>query len=51
MHAYVLYGDKRYKDLFIENTEESKGYQEELLKMTDSQEVKQRIDQAINGEN
>ena len=45
MHAYVLYGDKRYKDLFIENTEESKGYQEELLKMTDSEEVKQLIDQ------
>ena len=23
VHAYVLYGDKQYKDLFMENTEES----------------------------
>ena len=47
VHAYVLYGDKQYKDLFMENTEESKKYQEEILKMNDSEEVKQRIDQAV----
>ncbi len=47
VHAYVLSGNKRYKDLFMENTEESIKYQEEILKMNDSKEVKQRIDQAI----
>src|ERR1700748_3249134 len=47
VHAYVLYGDKHYKDLFMENTEESIKYQEEILKMNDSKEVKQQIDQAI----
>ena len=47
VHAYVLYGDKRYKDLFMENTEESIKYQEEILKMNDSAEVKQLIDQTV----
>ena len=47
VHAYVLYGDKRYKELFTQNTEESISYQEEILKMNDSEEVKQLIDQSV----
>ena len=47
VHAYVISGNKRYKDLFTQKTEESIKYQEEILQRNHSKEVKQQIDQAI----
>jgi methyl-accepting chemotaxis protein len=47
VHAYVLYGDNKYKELFNQNTEESISYEKEILKLNDSEKAKQLIDQTV----
>ena len=47
VHAYVLYGDERYKERFMEVTEESIKSQKEILKMNHSEEAKQLIESMV----
>lgn len=45
--GYVLYGEGDYAKQFHEYTENSKKYQEQLIRMSDSAEVKELIDKSI----
>ncbi|MFD1736718.1 methyl-accepting chemotaxis protein [Bacillus salitolerans] len=42
--GYILYGDKEFKEDFMEYTEKSKSLQEEVMQMSDSEEVKALIE-------
>jgi methyl-accepting chemotaxis protein len=45
--GYLLYGDQEYKDKFNNYTERSKVVQEEVMSLSDSQEVEELIDKSI----
>ncbi|WLR49973.1 methyl-accepting chemotaxis protein [Bacillus tianshenii] len=45
--GYVLYGDEAYKEDFLRYTEDSQRIQNDLLKISESEEVKSLIDKSI----
>src|SRR5699024_8751943 len=51
VRGYLLYGDQEFVDLFYQYTEESEQYQNDVLALTDSQEVKDLIDKSIEWRN
>src|SRR5699024_5802496 len=51
VRAYLLLGDQKFRDSFNTYTEESEQYQDEILSMVDSEDVKQLIDESIEWEN
>src|SRR5690625_1146066 len=51
VRGYLLLGDQKFRDSFNTYTEESEKFQEDILSMVDSKDVKQLIDQSIEWEN
>jgi methyl-accepting chemotaxis protein len=46
--AYILYGDKSYKEGFLQYTEESQVIQEDLLALSDSVKAKELIEKSVD---
>ncbi|MBA2936704.1 methyl-accepting chemotaxis protein [Paenibacillus sp. CGMCC 1.16610] len=47
VRGYIIFGDPDYKKRFLETTEESKAFQEQLLAITTSQEAKDLVAKSV----